>query len=375
MIAPRGREFSDLSLGAFRKIFLGPEQIRRMAKASSRNEERMSTRRLSTRPLTWFAIIVCVLLICLTYEEVSERVPTAHAFVPPTPKAGIRSVADIVKQPMPGMRVYVLYTGDIQVGGKAMLDPKNPKVRPDEIKRQFVPAIAYLIHHPTDGDILFDTGFGPAFVNSPNGDLGWWTRPLVATKVRKGQDLFSQLGRLGVNASSLKYVVLSHGHVDHTGGLPALGSVTVLIGKGERSAITQPFSLLHGYKQSHFSRIGQLLEANFDLAPETPPLGRMIDLLGDGSIYLVDSRGHTPGHLSMLVNLPGGPLILTGDTVQTRRAFADAIPSGNSTDLKRASEAAQRLLTLKHEMPNLRMFYGHDARDATNALKPPSFYQ
>lgn len=335
----------------------------------------MPSRRLLTRPVSWLAMIVCVLLACCFYEEFREFVPRAEPFIPPTPKAGIRSVADIVKAPVPGMRVYVLYTGDIQVGGKAMLDPKNHRVRPEEIKKQFVPAMAYLIHHPTGGDILFDTGFGPAFVNSQNGDLGWGTRPLVHIRVRNGQDLSSQLSRLGIDGSSLKYVVLSHGHVDHTGGLPALGRVTVLIGDGERSAITQPFSLLHGYKQSHFSRIGRLLEINFDLAPQIPPLGRMVDLLGDGSIYLVDSRGHTPGHLSMLINLPSGPLILTGDTVQTRRAFIDAVPSGNSTDLKRASEAAQRLLTLKRQMPNLRLFYGHDPDDAANALKPPSFYQ
>jgi glyoxylase-like metal-dependent hydrolase (beta-lactamase superfamily II) len=333
------------------------------------------TSRLLKRPAAWFIALFCVLLVSFCYGEFSATVRRAQAFVPPAPKKGFRDVADIVKVPVPGLKVYVLYTGDIQVGGKAMLDPKNPKVRPDEIKKQYVPAMAYLVRHPIEGDILFDTGFGPAFVGSTNGDLGWWTRPLVRTNVHKGQDLSSQLSTLGIDPSSLKYVVLSHGHVDHTAGLPALGPVTVLVGRGERSAIARPFSLIHGYKQSHFAKIGHLLEVNFDQAPEIAPLGHMIDLFGDGAVYLVDSRGHTPGHLSMLVNLPNGPLILTGDSVQTHRAFTDAVPSGNSSNLKAASEAAERLLALGRQTPKLRLFYGHDPHDAANALRPPGFYQ
>lgn len=328
-----------------------------------------------TKGKYWPAGALCLVLAIVGQMILRTSVPLAQPFIPPVARSGIHTVADAIQVPREGIKVYVLYTGDIQVGGKAMLDPKDPRVHPDEMKKQFVPALAYLIRHPSAGDVLFDTGFGPAFVNSPNGDLGWWTWPLVQARVHEGQDLTSQLRRLGVLPSTLKYVVLSHGHVDHTGGLLALGQVTVLMGKGERSAIAQRFALLHGYKQAHFADVSKLLEVDFDSAPELAPLGHAVDLFGDGSIFLLDARGHTPGHLSLLVNLPQGPLMLAGDTVQTHRAFLDAIPSGNSTDLEKAHEAAQRLLTLQTQFPQLRVFYGHDAGQAATALKPPASYQ
>lgn len=318
---------------------------------------------------------VGALLMWIVYAIFGGSIPRAESFSPPTPRPGIHSVAEAVQAAEPGLKVYVFYTGDIQVGGEAMLDPRNPKVRPDEMKKQFVPAMAYLIRHPTKGDVLFDTGFGPAFVGQTNGDLGSWTRPLMKTHVGEGQDLSSQLMRLGVNPRSLKYVILSHGHVDHTAGLPALGPVTVLMGKGEPEAIARPFSLLHGYKQAHFGQVGRLLEVDFDHAPVLTPLSHAVDLFGDGSIFLIDARGHTPGHLSLLVNLGDGPMMLAGDTVQTRRALADAIPSGNSTNPGEAREAAERLLTLAEQFPHLRIFYGHDRGDALLAQQHPHFYQ
>ncbi|KAA6458236.1 N-acyl homoserine lactonase family protein [Acidobacteria bacterium AB60] len=323
----------------------------------------------------WLWLGLGAFLLFVIYQNVKTDVPTAQAFAPAMPVNNPGSVARLIQRPYEGLKVYALYTGDIQVGGEAMLDPKNSRVRAEELHKQFVPAMAYLIYHPREGYLLFDTGFGPAFARSSNGDLGWWTKPLVKTRVHAGQDLISQMNRLGVSPSALKYVVLSHGHVDHTGGLPALGSVPVLIGKGERDAIAQPMSLLHGYKQAHFAKVAQLFEVDFTHAPDLDPLGRAVDLFGDGSIYLIDSHGHTPGHLSLLVNLRQGPLILAGDVVQSRRAFHDAIPSGNSTNITEAYTAARRLAATQEQIPGLRAFYGHDAEQAAHALQPPLFYQ
>ncbi|KAA6460410.1 MBL fold metallo-hydrolase [Acidobacteria bacterium AB60] len=323
----------------------------------------------------WLWWSLSAFLLFVIYEIVETDVPTAQAFVPAMPAANPGSVARLIQRPYEGLKVYASYTGDIQVGGEAMLDPKNATVHPEELHKQFVPAIAYLIYHPREGFLLFDTGFGPAFVRSSNGDLGWWTKPLVKTRVHAGQDLISQMNRLGVSRSALKYVILSHGHADHTGGLPALGPVTVLIGKGERDAIAQPMSLLHAYKQAHCAHVARLLEVDFDRAPSLDPLGRAVDLFGDRSIYLIDSRGHTPGHLSLLLNLQQGPMILTGDVVQTRRAFRDGIPSGNSANIGDAYAAARRLAATQEQIPALRAFYGHDAEQAVHALQPPHFYQ
>jgi N-acyl homoserine lactone hydrolase len=323
----------------------------------------------------WMLGIAAAIAVILWLAFGRPSAPPAGRFAPPPARPGATSIADVLKTPIGGLKVYVFATGEIEVPGNAMLDPRHPKVRPDEVRKQFVPAMAFLVRHPTRGDVLVDTGFGPAFVNHSSGDLGWYTRPFVRTRVPFGADLLSQFASVGARPDSLVYVVITHGHVDHTGGLPALGPVHVLVGKGERAAIVAPLSLSRGYKQAHFASVGQLDEVDFDAAPELLPLGRAVDLFGDGSIFLADAHGHTPGHLSVLVNLAGGPLILTGDTVQTQRAFDDGIPSGNVTDRQGAYDACARLLALKREFPSLRALFGHDVNDALHAKKPPEAYE
>jgi glyoxylase-like metal-dependent hydrolase (beta-lactamase superfamily II) len=132
------------------------------------------------------------------------------------------------------------------------------------------------------------------------------------------------------------------------------------MGKGEPDVFYEVRSLLKGYKAVHLSGLSRILEVDFDAAPEVAPFGHVVDLLGDGSVWLVDARGHTPGHFAVLVNLEGGPALLVGDTVQTPYALEHAIPSGNVTDKERAASAAQRMLALHQQFPQLRFFYGHD---------------
>jgi glyoxylase-like metal-dependent hydrolase (beta-lactamase superfamily II) len=64
-----------------------------------------------------------------------------------------------------------------------------------------------------------------------------------------------------------------------------------------------------------------------DLAATGEPHGpfeRTIDLLGDGSVRLVATPGHTAGHLSVLVRRrSGGRALLIGDAVYTLRSIAE----------------------------------------------------
>ena len=56
------------------------------------------------------------------------------------------------------------------------------------------------------------------------------------------------------------------------------------------------------------------------------PFTRTIDLMGDGSIRLISTPGHTPGHLSVLLDLGPGPQVLViGDAVYTLRSLREEI--------------------------------------------------
>ena len=269
---------------------------------------------------------------------------------------------------VPGLRLDVLVTGAISIEGKAMLDPTRPEVSAAERERRFVPVLAYLIHHPTAGNFLVDTGFGPAFVGKPHGDLGWYTAASVKVRLGAGEDVVSELARHGVTRGELKAVILTHAHVDHAGGLAALGPLPVILAKDELRMLDAKFPLLEGVKSSHFAQVASFQTVDFDAALETPLLGRAVDILGDGSVWLLNTRGHTPGHLSVLVNLPRGPELIAGDAVQTRHALADAIASGHSWNQPLANAAALWIRDLARKL-HARVWCGHDADDAEDARR------
>lgn len=66
---------------------------------------------------------------------------------------------------------------------------------------------------------------------------------------------------------------------------------------------------------------------DFDLDGERHgPFKQSIDLLGDGSIRLIATPGHTRGHLSVLLRLVGGrQVLLVGDAAYTLRSIPEQI--------------------------------------------------
>lgn len=301
---------------------------------------------------TTIALLLLVPAACAKGPAPAPYVPPAAA-LPGTLEA-------LLADPVEGLEVIAFSTGDIEVPGIAMLDPEHPSVRPEDTAGKVrIANLAYLVRHPAAGDILVDTGLGTQFVGKPHGDLGWYTRRAVKTWVESGRDVRTGLAAAGVDPADLEMVVITHGHIDHTGGLPDLGPVDVLVGQQEAAAIRAPVSIRKGFKAKHFAKARSLREIRLDGATEVEGLGPVVDLVGDGSVLAMDTRGHTPGHLSVFVNGAGGPWLIAGDVVQTPFAAEEGISSGNCHDLERARREATRIRDLKRSVPSLKILYAH----------------
>jgi N-acyl homoserine lactone hydrolase len=163
----------------------------------------------------------------------------------------------------------------------------------------------YVVKHGDDY-MVWDTGYLPG--SNPS-----------APKV----SLLEQLAQMNVRPEQVKYVGISHFHADHTGQLPSLPNATLLIGDREWAALTapQPMAGANVAGFTHWISGGGKLEA---LAADK-------DVFGDGTVMILRTPGHTPGHQSLLVRLKEkGPVVLLGDAAHFHENYEhDGVPGFN----------------------------------------------
>jgi N-acyl homoserine lactone hydrolase len=195
----------------------------------------------------------------------------------------------------------------------------------------------YVVKHGDDY-MVWDTGYLPG--SNPNA-------PTVS--------LLDQLGQLKIKPEQVKFVGISHFHGDHTGQLPSLPGATLLIGDREWAALTAPKPMtganVDGFKP--------WISGGGKVEPQAVDK----DVFGDGTVVILRTPGHTPGHQSLLVRLKDkGPVILAGDAAHFHENYQNnGVPSFNYD----RAETLASLDRLKQIEKNLKatVIIQHDPRD------------
>jgi glyoxylase-like metal-dependent hydrolase (beta-lactamase superfamily II) len=211
-------------------------------------------------------------------------------------------------------------------------------------KIQFVYS-CYLIKHGNDY-MIWDTGQA-------------MTAPKVAPKV----SIVDQLKQLNVTPDQIKYVGISHYHADHTGQVASFPKTTLLIGKAEWEAISAP----KPGPGVNFKPFEHWIKGE----GKVEPLPNDKDVFGDGSVIVLATPGHTPGHRSLLVKLANKTFILSGDAVHFRENYdSNGVPWFN---YDRAQTVAS-IERIKGLVKNLKatLIIQHDARDVGKLPKFPA---
>jgi glyoxylase-like metal-dependent hydrolase (beta-lactamase superfamily II) len=98
-------------------------------------------------------------------------------------------------------------------------------------------------------------------------------------------------------------------------------------------------------------------------------------VFGDGSVTILSTPGHTPGHQSLLVKLPKtGALVLSGDAVHfTSNWEIRAVPSMN-TNKEQTQASMQKIAdTLTREKAQL--WINHDKAQRDGLKMSPEYYE
>lgn len=200
----------------------------------------------------------------------------------------------------------------------------------------------YLIRHGETW-LLWDAGLPEALIGHPDAN------PVMTLRVERG--LPAQLARLGIKPEGIALLGISHYHGDHIGQASTFAKAKLLIGKGDLDALKAPGG-------PAAASLAPWLKGDAPVQAVTGDL----DIFGDGSVVMLSTPGHTPGHHSLLVRLGSGPVILSGDLWHfTEQVAIDGVPPFN-TDRAQTLASMDRVRKLAANL-HAKVVIQHEAAD------------
>ncbi|AND90267.1 N-acyl homoserine lactone hydrolase [Bradyrhizobium diazoefficiens] len=258
------------------------------------------------------------------------------------------SHAAMAQSEKPGVeRLYVLNCGEGTAGDISRWTPGLNEGK----SMDFVDS-CYLVKH-AKGWFLWDTGIADSVAAMPNGLVP--ADPKAVTW-RRPKTLAAQLEQLGVKPDDVKAMAVSHTHPDHSGNVELFPQAVLYVQKAE------------------YDWPGANNEPRFKPSHPVEQLAGDKDVFGDGSVTILSTPGHTPGHQSLLVKLPKtGAVILSGDAVHFRDNWDNRrVPSMNVNKDQSAASMQKIADTLSREKAQL--WINHDKAQRDSQKMAPEFY-
>lgn len=197
--------------------------------------------------------------------------------------------------------------------------------------KRTVPSLTFLIKHPGTSlfgahsskpfHLMFDLGLRKAKARYPEvlqkhleGRAPYDLAPGVAAELTNG----------GLNPSEINLVLLSHVHYDHHGDPEDFENARFLIGHGAMHVLKNGLGGIASHQ--HFDpdtlphdRSGELSDPTGGKWKSLGPFPAVLDLFEDGSVYVIDTPGHLPGHVNLLCRTREKWICLCGDAFHDRR--------------------------------------------------------
>ena len=210
----------------------------------------------------------------------------------------------------------------------------------------------YLIKH-AQGWMVWDTGVSDDVASMPNGRPGTDGSP----HWRRSKTLAGEVEKIGLKASDFKFIAVSHTHPDHIGNVELFPRAMLLVQKAE------------------YEWPGPNNRPRFNPAHPVTKLEGDRDVFGDGSVTIVSTPGHTPGHQVLLVKLKKtGAVLLTGDAVHIQESWEHRYVPANNVDREKTLASYERIagLLAQHKA---QMWMNHDAPQRKTMRLLPEYYE
>jgi glyoxylase-like metal-dependent hydrolase (beta-lactamase superfamily II) len=196
--------------------------------------------------------------------------------------------------------------------------------------------VAYAIRHAA-GVFLFDTGFAPAGPELEPFYGNWAIRP---------RDIDEVLAEADIDRAEISALANCHLHLDHSGQNYRFPSVPIYVQRAEWVAGHQP-------DYTYLPSIDFAGATYNELGGEAEPVA---------GLHLIPTPGHSPGHQSLVVDMPDGLLLLAGQAVYTSGEWAGVPDAREGFSVAPDRQAYDRSVARLKALNPKRVLFGHDRR-------------
>jgi len=272
----------------------------------------------------------------------------------PAPEPAYHCWEDILSHPQP-ITIRTYSTGMMTTLLSVIMNLEHSQAQ--DIKDELVqyPVNVSIIQHQEFGTYLIDAGLDASYVDNPLGSMkGIMTKNLGRATQDPNTDIATILDREKVQ---IRGVFLTHLHFDHTAGILDLPKdIPYFVSKDEPYANFRFF-----YHGDHLAGVDEIYDIDLAEGIELLPLGKSVDVFGDGSLWATSASGHSKGQIMYFINGIEGQILVTGDACNTRYQFDTGVgPGGFSSDFEQAQETLDRIIAFKEQYPEVKLVYGHD---------------
>ena len=303
------------------------------------------------------ALAVVIALAACSDENTTEQTTKTPANAPR--EIAQQPALDTVRKGVDALQMFMLECGTIEISDLDGFSSAGDYIGQSDVFTD----TCWLLRHP-EGDFLWDLGLPTGLVGAGVQENGVFSLSMERT-------LSDQLAEIGLFASDVDMISISHSHFDHSGQADQFQSAKWLVHAAEYAA------MFPNESDEAAPEAGEEdTDSNTAAFPDFASLERTefegeFDVFGDGSVIIFSTPGHTPGHTSLFVDLPEtGPLLLTGDLYHRRESRAlKRIPQFNSDEA--ATLASMERFEQRAADTDARIIIQHEADDIADLPKSP----